>query len=445
MAIYTATAAALDNWFPFPLTMPITGTTLDGTPATSGIFYMSGGLELVMTGTNLRYISRDYFGGHGASGMADTLTIRDAGGTILVTITDASYDLSGFARYSGSWFPRGQPVSNYFYTPLSAALSDDDVVTGDASNDRLSGEAGNDQIYGNDGDDWLSGGTGSDALDGGNGLDKVIFAGIPSDYTIRKVGSSYQLTDGSSSVDTASNVELFQFEHSGVTISTETWTPSNFNGDLQSDLLWTNSSGAAVAFLMDGAAIESTSAIGPANGSSWKLKASADLDGDGQTDMIWQNMDGRVVAYLMSGTTIREAAVIADASSAFEVVGAGDLNGDGRADIILQDGNGQAVGWQMNGTSIISAAAIGGENGAEWRVSAVGDISGDGRSDIVWVDDTGQAVGFLMNGTNVLDGQYLGGANGSAFSVRGIGDLDGDGRGDIVTRRIGCHLGCRRD
>ena len=49
----------------------------------------------------------------------------------------------------------------------------DDVLTGDANNNRLKGETGNDQLFGMDGDDLLFGDGGDDVLSGGAGVDKL--------------------------------------------------------------------------------------------------------------------------------------------------------------------------------------------------------------------------------------------------------------------------------
>ncbi len=50
---------------------------------------------------------------------------------------------------------------------------DDDILFGDAGNDRVDGGAGNDQIFGGEGNDTLIGGLGDDTINGGNGDDDI--------------------------------------------------------------------------------------------------------------------------------------------------------------------------------------------------------------------------------------------------------------------------------
>ena len=50
----------------------------------------------------------------------------------------------------------------------------DDVINGNAANNKLVGGAGNDRLYGGAGDDRLEGGDGDDILDGGSGTDVMI-------------------------------------------------------------------------------------------------------------------------------------------------------------------------------------------------------------------------------------------------------------------------------
>jgi FG-GAP-like repeat/RTX calcium-binding nonapeptide repeat (4 copies) len=310
-----------------------------------------------------------------------------------------------------------------------------ETFAGLAGDDSISAGGGKDLLYGDPGNDTLDGGAGNDTLDGGAGIDTAAFSGSRLNYGLAKSGGNYVVKDlrGGSpdGVDTLIGVERFQFA-GGVTLAAETFTPVNFNGDLNSDILWCNTAGLAVNFLMNGTALTGAGAIGGANGAAWRVNAVGDLNGDGASDLIWQDTSGLVVSYLMNGSSIASAAVVGNPGAAFRVVGSGDLNGDGQSDIVLQDNNGQAVVWFMNGSIIASAAAIGAANGAAWSVAAIGDLNRDGRADLAWEHTDGTTVGYLMSGSAISSAAVIAGANGAAFSVKGIGDLNGDGRGDII-------------
>ena len=311
---------------------------------------------------------------------------------------------------------------------------DAETLTGTSGGDLISSLGGADNLFGGAGNDTLAGGDGADALDGGANIDAAAYSFLRTNYLVSKSGNSLTVQGqgiaASEGMDSLANIERINF--GGLNVSVETFTPDNFNGDLKSDLIWCNTNGQAVTFLMNGTTITGATAIGGANGSTTRIRATGDLDRDGATDLIWQGDDGTVVSFLMNGTSIASATLIANPGADFKVVGTGDLNSDGRTDIILQNSGGQAVGWLMNGNTITSAAAIGPANGAAWSIKAVGDLDGDGKADLVWQDTNGSTVGYLMDGTTILGAAQIAGANGPNFAVKGLGDLNGDGKGDIV-------------
>ncbi len=311
----------------------------------------------------------------------------------------------------------------------------ENAITG-AGADAIIGNAAGNNLNGGGGNDTFTGGAGADTLNGDAGVDAALYSGARSDYAFSKFAGSvfaFDLRGGSpDGLDRLQSVEQLRFANN-VTLGAEWFTPGDFNADLRSDLVWTNSTtGLASTFLMNGTTISSATLIGGANGAGWQVRAEGDLNGDGSSDLVWQNGSGLVVAWLMNGTAIGSAVVLGNATDAFQVALSADLDGDGRSDIVLQDGNGQAVGWLMNGGTITAAAAIGAANGAPWRVAAAGDLNLDGRADLIWNDTAGRTVGYLMNGLAIGSASLIANANGSGFSVRGVGDMNGDGRGDIV-------------
>ena len=317
----------------------------------------------------------------------------------------------------------------------SDTISNIENVTSGAGADSLVGDNLTNILSGAAGNDTLIGGAGNDELLGNVGVDTAGFSGLRSDYATSKNAGVLFINDlrGGSpdALDQMSGIERFQFA-GGVTLAAEAFTPVNFNGDLNSDILWCNSSGQAVNFLMNGTTITGAGSIGGANGSAWRATAVGDLNGDGSSDVIWQDTGGLVVAYLMNGTGIGSAVSVGNMTSAFRVVGSGDLNGDGNSDIVVQNNSGLAVGLLMNGGTIIGSGTIGAANGAAWSVAALGDLNADGKADLVWEHTDGTTVAYLMDALSVSSAAVIAGANGAAFSVKGIGDLNGDSRGDIV-------------
>lgn len=269
----------------------------------------------------------------------------------------------------------------------------------------------------------------------------------------------------------------------------------DFNNDTRDDIVWQDDNGQAVVWLMNGANVTASIAIGTANGAEWNIRQVADLNEDGHADLVWQNHEGQAVEWLLTKTNFatRFASIGGANGSNWSIVTnnenktQGDLDGDGRADLVWADANGQAVLWRMNGANVIAgekigdslgadwhlrssddisgdgladliwqnaqgqtvawimhdngvaaAAAVGGQLGAQWRVMATGDLNGDGMADIVVQNGiTGEAVAWLMNGTTITSARAIGGANGPDWQVRAMGDINGDGSDDIIWENTG--------
>src|SRR5262249_32524122 len=162
--------------------------------------------------------------------------------------------------------------------------------------------------------DLLIGGAGNDTLDGGAGLDTAWFDGNRGNYAVTKAGGSIVVVTDTRAgspdgTDTITNVE--RFEVNGVTQSLAAFTPSNFNGDQKSDVLYYDFvKDTPVAYLQDSLTFNTAVTIGPDNGQAWQAVASGDFNGDGNADILWRHTSGLVVAYLMNGTAITSAEVV---------------------------------------------------------------------------------------------------------------------------------------
>lgn len=78
----------------------------------------------------------------------------------------------------------------------------------------------------------------------------------------------------------------------------------DFEGDLRADILWRNGNG-TLAIDFDGATatrrVPSYQNAGGAVTSSWSILAVADFDRDGRSDILWRDTSGQVVVWIMEG------------------------------------------------------------------------------------------------------------------------------------------------
>ena len=223
--------------------------------------------------------------------------------------------------------------------------------------------------------------------------------------------------------------------------------PYDLYGDGYSGVLWRSNAGGVAEWNMQGGEIESSAYLTSGGtvvdpGSSWSVAGVADFNGDGRSDLLWRNSDGELVTWLMNGSTIEASAGISTAPDAsWSVVGTGDFNDDGKADMLWRSTSGELVEWNMNGSAIIGSGDVtaGGtavHPDASWSVAGVGDFDGNGASDILWRNTNGSVAVWSMNGSQIV---ASGGEMGpdASWSVAGVGDFDGDGRSDVLWRGAG--------
>jgi FG-GAP-like repeat/FG-GAP repeat len=136
----------------------------------------------------------------------------------------------------------------------------------------------------------------------------------------------------------------------------------------------------------------------------------ADLNGDGKADLLWRNTTGTVVVWLMNGTAnIGAVGILSDPN--WSVSHTADFNGDGKADLLWRNTNGAVTIWFMNGLASTGAAGLLGVD-PNWRVTHIGDYNGDGRADIVWRNAAdGSIAMWLINGATVTSSSLILGAS----------------------------------
>ena len=231
---------------------------------------------------------------------------------------------------------------------------------------------------------------------------------------------------------------------------------SDFSGDGKADVLWRNTSGSLIEWLMNGSVIAQSSYVTaggvPVNPDpSWSFLGAGDFNGDGMSDMLWRNASGEIAEWQMNGSVIAGSGDLNAGggavflAGAWSVAGIGDFNGDGKADIIWRNASGEVAEWQMNGSTIIGSGDlnVGGvavAPAANWSVAGVGDFNADGNADLLWRDSSsGALVEWLMNGSSIIgSGSVMSGSTpvnpDPSWHVVEIGDFNGDARADILWR-----------
>ena len=63
----------------------------------------------------------------------------------------------------------------------------------------------------------------------------------------------------------------------------------------------------------------------------------ADFNGDGQGDLLWRDSSGNIAVWLMNGATVMSSAALGNVPTTWMVVGTRDFDGDGMADILWRD------------------------------------------------------------------------------------------------------------
>jgi hypothetical protein len=134
--------------------------------------------------------------------------------------------------------------------------------------------------------------------------------------------------------------------------------------------------------------------------------APSDFNGNLTSDVLFDSISGTTNLLLKNGFTPPSATVILGAQPTWHFTHVADFNGYGRADILWRNNDGSVVTWFMNGNMIGGAIGLLGAD-RDWRVSDVADFNGDGKADLIWRHADGSIFAYLMNGLTVSSGAYL--------------------------------------
>jgi microcystin-dependent protein len=161
----------------------------------------------------------------------------------------------------------------------------------------------------------------------------------------------------------------------------------DFNGDGKADIIWRNTvTGEVAQWQMNGSTITGSGDLNAGGaaampGASWSVAGVGDFNADGNADILWRDSSGSLVEWLMNGTSIIGSAAVTSGGVAvspdpsWHVVEIGDFNLDARADILWRNDSGAMAEWFMNGTTIIGSTAptVGGvavSLDASWQTQA---------------------------------------------------------------------------
>jgi hypothetical protein len=216
---------------------------------------------------------------------------------------------------------------------------------------------------------------------------------------------------------------------------------NDFDGDGRADILWRNTSGKVVLWLMDGVNRLSSVLLGTVD-PAWTLAATADFDGDRKTDILWYDTaTGQVDIWLMDGLTIASSGTVGTYPPEMQIDQVADFDGDFKADILWLNDVGVYALLRMNGLGIIDSTwPIGNgvfpvdDPGPAWG-RKVADFNGDFKADILWRNAAGIMSLWLMDGATVAWNGPLGAVD-PDWQVVAAADKDGNGRSDILWRGV---------
>jgi hypothetical protein len=215
-------------------------------------------------------------------------------------------------------------------------------------------------------------------------------------------------------------------------------TPSDFDLDYSSDILFRNSANGDVSLWnIRESAIAETHGVGNVS-NDWQIVGLGDADGDGKDDLFWRNaITGQNAVWFMDNHAFKGTIPLGAVSDPnWTVAAIADFDADGRADILWRNAPaGLMAIWLIGATGVIDAQAYCCVP-SHWEIQGAADISGDRYADIIWRDsETGAIAVYRMVGTSVRGVSLLADQL-SEWTVVAVTDLDRDGKAEFLLRHF---------
>jgi hypothetical protein len=223
----------------------------------------------------------------------------------------------------------------------------------------------------------------------------------------------------------------------------------DFNGDRNSDILFTNNFTHEVGVWLIENGVAVTQKVIDIAAPDWKLVNTNDFDGSGTTDLLFTKGDQESstqigVWTLDNRANILQQKLIDVASAGWSVIGANDFDGNGTADILLAqvslDGSTNIGVWTLDSNAdILSQYYLANAQtalAADWQILDHNDFNGDGKADLAFKSEAGladdrYAIWLLDGHGGFLDQKIVGSYADGGFEYSGSTDANGDGNADL--------------
>ncbi len=275
--------------------------------------------------------------------------------------------------------------------------------------------------------------------------DRIIFrdATLPA-FSFVRSGDTLYYSGGSLTFDSILPGKLVAeaSPSGGVELLLRSDPSSDFNSDGRSDILFRDSTGAALFFYGT-----ETGGFTPGPTLNWNPDSAivglGDFNGDGREDILFDGIVARLQTISAGFQPDFEGAAALPAG--WSLAGTGDFNGDSRTDVLLRNVDGGTTVWLAGApdatiVDVPDAPFVPDPNfslnpGLDWHIAGTGDFNGDGLDDILWRSDNGTVVDLLGQS----NGAFIGNVNfnlnpGLDWHIVGTGDFNGDGLDDILWR-----------